>query len=126
MMSAITANGPQSLGFWMLFEEKYVKAWFALKVISKEFGLGGMDGFVFNMSVGYDLEGIRSPRLTGLLKVLRMLLRLRFSQSCKAWLLEHLDLFAHVTADDVNAITPHICTSITLSTLHGCPPQKSS
>ena len=45
-------------------------------------------------------------------------------QSCKAWLLEHLDLFAHVTADDVNAITPHICTSITLSTLHGCPPQE--
>ena len=104
--------------------EEYVKAWFALKVISKEFGLGGMDGFVFNMSVGYDLEGIRSPKVDRFIEGLKDASQTEIFQSCKAWLLEHLDLFAHVTADDVNAITPHICTSITLSTLHGCPPQE--
>ncbi len=37
---------------------EYIKAWFALKLLSKEFGLGGEDGFIFNMSVGYDLKGI--------------------------------------------------------------------
>ena len=43
--------------------EEYVKAWCVLKVISVAFGLGDPDGFVFNMSVGYDLEGIRSEKI---------------------------------------------------------------
>lgn len=41
---------------------EYVKAWFACHLIAREYGLGSPDGFVFNMSVGYDLEGIKSPR----------------------------------------------------------------
>src|ERR1035437_1441338 len=36
--------------------DEYVKAWIAIQVISKEFDLGAMDGFQFNMSVGYDLD----------------------------------------------------------------------
>ena len=43
--------------------EEYVKAWCVLKVIARAFDLGDPDGFVFHMSVGYDLEGIRSPKL---------------------------------------------------------------
>ena len=39
--------------------EEYVKAWFACKILAKVYGLGDPDGFIFNMSVGYDLEGIR-------------------------------------------------------------------
>ena len=35
-----------------------------LHLIAREYGLGSPDGFVFNMSVGYDLEGIKSPRST--------------------------------------------------------------
>ena len=35
--------------------EEYVKAWFAIKLLSKSMGFGSPDGFVFNMSVGYDL-----------------------------------------------------------------------
>ncbi|MEG1367456.1 MAG: putative selenate reductase subunit YgfK, partial [Oscillospiraceae bacterium] len=31
---------------------EYVKAWFALKLISRELSLGAEDGFIFNMSVG--------------------------------------------------------------------------
>ncbi len=42
---------------------EYVKAWFALKIFSKEFGLGDPDAFVFNMSVGYDLEGIQTEKI---------------------------------------------------------------
>ena len=37
---------------------EYIKAWCALKILSKVYGFGDPDGFVFNMSVGYDLEGI--------------------------------------------------------------------
>ena len=39
--------------------DEYIKAWCALKVLSKVYGLGDPNGFVFNMSVGYDLEGIK-------------------------------------------------------------------
>ena len=41
--------------------DEYIKAWFALKLISKELGLGDPDGFLFIMSVGYNLAGIKSP-----------------------------------------------------------------
>ncbi len=43
--------------------DEYVKAWCALKIISKVYGLGDPDGFVFNMSVGYDLEGIQGEKV---------------------------------------------------------------
>ena len=42
--------------------DEYIKAWCALKVLSKVYGFGDPDGFVFNMSVGYDLEGIKGER----------------------------------------------------------------
>ena len=34
--------------------QEYIKAWVLLHFISKEYGLGANDGFVFNMSVGYN------------------------------------------------------------------------
>ena len=43
--------------------EEYVKAWCALKMLAKIYGLGDPDGFVFNMSVGYDLEGIKGEKI---------------------------------------------------------------
>ena len=104
--------------------DEYVKAWFALKVISKEFGLGSSDGFVFNMSVGYDLEGIKSEKIDRFIEGLKDARETAIFKECRQWLENHLDMFENVTRDDILAITPHICTSITLSTLHGCPPQE--
>ena len=43
--------------------EEYVKAWCALKLMSKVYGLGDPNGFVFNMSVGYDLAGIQGEKI---------------------------------------------------------------
>ena len=40
-------------------QDEYIKAWCALKIMSKVYGFGDPDGFVFNMSVGYDLDGIK-------------------------------------------------------------------
>ena len=47
---------PQAMG-------EYIKAWFILHVIAKEFDLGAQDGFQFNISVGYDLAGIKEPKV---------------------------------------------------------------
>ena len=44
-------------------QNEYIKAWCALKLISKKFGFGDPDGFVFNMSVGYDYEGVKGPKI---------------------------------------------------------------
>ena len=35
----------------------------ACKLLAREFGLGDADAFVFNMSVGYDLQGIKSEKI---------------------------------------------------------------
>ncbi len=41
---------------------EYVKAYFAIHFARVEFGLSDTTDFVFNMSVGYDYEGITSKR----------------------------------------------------------------
>ena len=43
--------------------EEYIKGWMILHVIAKEFGLGSPDGFQFNMSCGYNLEGIQDKKI---------------------------------------------------------------
>ena len=104
--------------------EEYIKAWFLLKVIAKEFGLGDMNGFQFNLSVGYDLAGIQSPKVDAFLNGMKHAENTEIFQHCKAYLLEHADWFAYVTKEEIEQISPEICNSVTLSTLHGCPPQE--
>ncbi|MHB8962826.1 MAG: putative selenate reductase subunit YgfK, partial [Saccharofermentanales bacterium] len=45
-------------------------------------------------------------------------------QECLEWLAGHADLFHRMTSEDFRRIPPSICNSVTLSTLHGCPPQE--
>ena len=104
--------------------EEYIKAWFLLKVIAKEFGLGDMNGFQFNVSVGYDLAGIQSPKVDTFLNSMKHAEDTEIFKNCKAYLLEHADWLEHVTTEDIEQIPPEICNSVTLSTLHGCPPQE--
>ena len=104
--------------------EEYIKAWFLLKVIAKEFGLGDMNGFQFNVSVGYDLAGIQSPKVDTFLNSMKHAEDTEIFKNCKAYLLEHADWFEHVTTEDIEQIPPEICNSVTLSTLHGCPPEE--
>ncbi|MCD8116821.1 MAG: putative selenate reductase subunit YgfK [Oscillospiraceae bacterium] len=71
--------------------DEYIKAWRILKIISEKYGLGSADGFVFNMSVGYTMEGIGSEKITA-----------------------YLDSMRDAGVSD----------SVTISTLHGCPPEE--
>lgn len=104
--------------------DEYVKAWFALKLISEEFGLGKSDGFMFNMSVGYDLEGIRSPKIDAFIEGLKNASGTQIWRECGEWALANLGRFTKIDAAFIAAVSPKVCTSITLSTLHGCPPQE--
>lgn len=104
--------------------EEYVKAWFISKLIAREFELGGEDGFVFNMSVGYDYAGITSAKIDNFIEGMKDASMTSIFKECREWALENLRLFENVNAKYIESINPHICTSITLSTLHGCPPQE--
>ena len=104
--------------------EEYVKGWFACKLLAREWGLGDGDGFIFNMSVGYDLEGIRSKKINDYIEGMKDASHSAIWKECTDWTLANLDRFEALDEKYVRGINPHICTSITLSTLHGCPPQE--
>ncbi len=103
---------------------EYVKAWFACQVMAKEFGLGAMDGFQFNMSVGYDLAGIQTEKVNSFIEGMKDASETAVFKECRQWLLDNLDRFEKLTRVDVENISPAVCNSITLSTLHGCPPAE--
>lgn len=101
--------------------EEYVKAWFALHVLARELQLGSPDGFLFNMSVGYDLDGIRSDKIDRFIEGLKDASGTKIFRDCRNFLKKRLHNFRYFNAEDLDAIPAQICSSITLSTLHGCP-----
>ena len=100
--------------------DEYIKAWCALKVLSKVYGFGDPDGFVFNMSVGYDLEGIKGEKVNTYIDGMMDAGRTAIFGECKEVLKE---LFPQETAF-IDAISPRVSRSVTVSTLHGCPPDE--
>ncbi|MGC7871002.1 putative selenate reductase subunit YgfK [Desulfosporosinus sp. SYSU MS00001] len=103
---------------------EYVKAWFILHVIQKEFFQQTERRFMFNMSVGYDLKGIQSPKVDEFIEGLKDAAKTKIFQECQDVLREELGLLKHVDSAFVDQISPQICNSITLSTMHGCPPTE--
>ena len=104
--------------------EEYIKAWIAIKLIAKEFSLGSPDGFMFNMSVGYDLDGIKTPKIDSFIEGLRDASQTAVWQEAFSWIESHISAFKKVDSGYLKEISAHVCGSITLSTLHGCPPQE--
>ena len=100
--------------------EEYVKAWCACHILSRICGLGQPDGFVFNMSVGYDLEGIKGPKIDKYLNEMMDASGTPIFQECIKVLRE---MFPG-EEDLIAAIPARISNSVTVSTLHGCPPDE--
>ena len=94
---------------------EYIVAWALVHILPSLLGWDG-PGAIFDMSVGYDLAGIRHPRMTRFMDVMadaseplaaiRTTLRRDFPQ------------FADLV------IPAAIVNSVTLSTMHGCPPDE--
>lgn len=104
--------------------DEYVKAWFLLHVLMKELNLSDNRDFIFNMSVGYDLEGIKSPKVNKFIDGMINASSTSIWNECKKAINDNLDKFSSFNIDDLNSISNKICSSITLSTLHGCPPEE--
>jgi putative selenate reductase len=97
--------------------QEYINAWTAIHVLPRVLGWEDVPaGTIFDMSVGYNLEGIQSERMTrfmdaladasGPLDEIHATLRRDYPQ------------FADI------AIPTQLVNSVTLSTMHGCPPDE--
>lgn len=102
--------------------DEYVKAWFLIHVLSREFDLDS--GVLFNMSVGYSYEGIRSKKIDDYIEGLKNAAATPVWHDCTDWIQKNFDRFSVFRQEDLDAIPPEVSTSITLSTLHGCPREE--
>ncbi|MCR5685837.1 MAG: putative selenate reductase subunit YgfK [Lachnospiraceae bacterium] len=108
--------------------KEYVKAWWLCKIMAVELELGSPDGFVFNMSVGYDLEGIKTPKIDAFIEGLKCASGKSpysagiWEECCNISInAVNTGLLKKFTLHDIDSISTNICRSATLSTLHGCP-----
>ncbi|MFQ5813461.1 MAG: putative selenate reductase subunit YgfK [Anaerolineae bacterium] len=96
---------------------EYVKAWVLIHVLRRLLGFGDLPfGTVFNMSVGYDLKGIQSPPMTRFMEKLED--ASEEIAEIRAVLKEKFPQFADIE------IPTRITNNVTLSTMHGCPPDE--
>jgi len=97
--------------------DEYLRAWVLVHALHHKLGWpGARPGMIFNMSVGYNLEGIRKPNVQWYLDAMA---------DASAYLPAVVDVVARrypaVRELDIPA---RLSDSITLSTMHGCPPDE--
>lgn len=106
----------QELTVQQSFRE-YLTAWVLIHTLHAELGFEGTDpGVLFDLSVGYDLEGIQKPNMRWYLA--------HMADSGKE-LQDCVSEVAHAFPRALDLEFPsRISDSVTLSTLHGCPPEE--
>ncbi|MBU8871419.1 MAG: putative selenate reductase subunit YgfK [Gemmatimonadales bacterium] len=98
--------------------DEYLNAWIMLHVLRDKFNLdAGESGFIFNMSVGYNLEGIMSPAVQRFLDKMTDCSELRDKK-----IEEIAAFFPRIKELKIPA---EITRNITISTMHGCPPSET-
>ena len=106
----------QELKVYESFDE-YLRAWVLIHALHNKFGYpGDQPGMIFNMSVGYDLAGIKQPNVQWYLEVM-------------ADASDYKQAYVDIVADRYPAvrdihIPDTVSDTITLSTMHGCPPDE--
>ncbi|MBI2418848.1 MAG: putative selenate reductase subunit YgfK [Ignavibacteriales bacterium] len=126
----------QELKLEQAFDE-YLKAWLLTHVLARLISgrSPGERGFVFNMSVGYNLEGIKSERVDRFIELMKnaaasplfteykTLLKNEIKAGRFAGLVKLLNsnMQQQHLLDLIDAIPANMSRSITLSTMHGCP-----
>lgn len=97
---------------------EYIKAWALLHILPRILGWDKAlpVGTIFNMSVGYNLEGVKTPEMTRFMD--RMQDASAELDEIRAYLQKEYPALADVV------IPNQITNSVTLSTMHGCPPDE--
>jgi len=117
--------------------DEYLKAWVILHLLEELLALSPGSGrsFIFNMSVGYDLEGIKSPGMQAFIDNLMDSSRNNLFDRYLEQLSGIIKRGEYIGGTDLagrlkgaeglsSGISSNICRSLTLSTMHGCPPDE--
>lgn len=101
--------------------EEYVKAWMIIELLRRwepiaEFVGDDPGDHVFDMSVGYDLAGIQSEKVSGFIDSMR-------NASAEIERLRPQIGGAFASMRDIE-FEPVVSDTVTLSTFHGCPPDE--
>ena len=106
----------QELKVYESFDE-YLRAWVLIHALHKKLGFPGESpGMIFNMSVGYNLEGILKPNVQWYLDVM---------DDCSDYKQAYVDIVAEWYPEVREIDIPNrISDTMTLSTMHGCPPDE--
>ncbi len=103
----------QELKIEQSFNE-YLKAWIVIYILKDRYGWNNGDaGFIFNLSVGYDYEGILKD------KVQWFLAKMSDCSIEKSKMIKEISLIYPQV--EKLLIPDRISNNITLSTMHGCP-----
>ena len=106
----------QELTLEQSFDE-YLRAWILIHVLHRKLGFPGTNpGMIFNVSVGYNLQGILNPNVQKYLSSMR---------NAGSLLNEYKEVVAefYPKIKDIE-IPTSLSDSICLSTMHGCPPDE--
>jgi putative selenate reductase len=98
--------------------EQYLDAWILIHVLKDYIGIGSMQepGCIFNMSVGYDLQGILSDNVQWFLEKMQ-----DAKKELQAKIEQIKPIYPRI---EQLKIRPRMSDSVTLSTMHGCPPDE--
>lgn len=106
----------QELKIYQSFDE-YLRAWVLIHALHHKLGFSGeLPGIVFNLSVGYDLTGIQKPNMQWFLQ------QMQDCSNYKQKLIDQIALFYPAVRQ--LEIPDCISDNVTLSTMHGCPPDE--
>ncbi|MCO6475122.1 MAG: putative selenate reductase subunit YgfK [Phaeodactylibacter sp.] len=96
--------------------DEYLHAWILIHALRHQFGWEGEPGTIFNMSIGYNLAGILQDNVQEFLDKMA---------DCSAELEEKKqELRALFPQAEEIDIPTRISDNVTLSTMHGCPPEE--
>ena len=116
--------------------DEYLKAWFAVHALQAALsGKFEEPDFIFNMSVGYNLEGIKQPKMQtyidNMMDASKSPLFEQYKAAFKRMVEDDellcgsdLEKSAKALKAACEKISPVICKGVTISTMHGCPPKE--
>jgi len=97
--------------------DEYLRAWVLIHALHRKLGFpGDSPGIVFNLSVGYDLDGIKKPNMQWFLNQMH---------DCSEYKQTLIDQVARYYPEVSDLHIPNrLSDNVTLSTMHGCPPDE--
>lgn len=105
-------------------KSEYIKASVLLQVMAIELGISDIKDFAFNISVGYDLQGIQSKKVSEFIDDMKEAKDTETFKECIVVLKNNIHEFKRFKSEDISKISSNITNLVTVSTLHGCKPEE--